>query len=82
MDLAGVSFMSRSPPKAVCDLCRWQGSDGVWQRCAVGRGKVCAGKPTKISLAKAKEMGAAMTPAWHLPTKEEMVSVVVISRRK
>ena len=57
----------------------------VWQRCAMGQnwdGKLCAGKPTKIGLAKAKEMGTAMTPAWHLPTKEEMVSVLDKSQKK
>ena len=57
----------------------------VWQRCAMGQnwdGKLCAGKPTKIGLAKAKEMGAAMTPAWHLPAKEEMASLVDKSQKK
>jgi hypothetical protein len=57
----------------------------VWQRCTVGQnwdGKVCAGKATKISLAKAKELGAAMTPAWHLPTKEELLSIVDKTQKK
>ena len=89
--LAGVSFMSAAQAEGRFVI----SADGkevtdtqtklVWQRCAVGQnwdGKVCAGKPTKISLAKAKEMGAAMTPAWHLPTKEEMVSVVDKSQKK
>ena len=57
----------------------------VWQRCAVGQkwdGKLCAGKATPVSLAKAREMGAGMTPAWHLPAKEEMVSLLDKSQKK
>ena len=57
----------------------------VWQRCAVGQkwdGTTCAGKATKITLDKAKEMGAAMSPALRLPTKEELVSIVDKSQKK
>ena len=57
----------------------------IWQRCAVGQkfdGKTCAGKATKISLPDAKATGANMTPAWHLPTKEELLSIVDKSAKK
>jgi hypothetical protein len=57
----------------------------IWQRCAVGQkwdGKTCAGKATKVSLPDAKAMGANMTPAWHVPTKDELVSIVDKSAKK
>ena len=57
----------------------------VWQRCALGQkwdGKVCAGKAAKVALDKAKEMGAAMSPALRLPSKDELVGIVDKSQKK
>lgn len=57
----------------------------IWQRCTVGQkwdGKTCAGKATKMSLRDAKAMGANATPAWHLPTKDELMSIVDKTAKK
>ena len=53
----------------------------VWKRCAEGmnwNGKTCAGKAKKVNWATARDLGkaAAGTPAWRLPVKEEMVSLM------
>lgn len=51
----------------------------IWQRCTVGQkwdGKTCSGKATKVSLPDAKAMGASTSPAWHVPTKDELLSIV------
>ncbi len=53
----------------------------VWQRCTVGMkwdGKTCAGKATKVSLAKAKDMG----PTWRLPSKDELAAIVDKTQKK
>lgn len=53
----------------------------VWQRCTVGQswdGKTCAGKASKVTLAKAKEMG----PNWRLPTKDELTGLVDKTQKK
>jgi hypothetical protein len=57
----------------------------IWQRCAVGQkwdGKTCAGKATKVALADAKAMGAKMTPASRVPTKDELKGLVDKSVKK
>ncbi|OYU43995.1 MAG: hypothetical protein CFE44_15325 [Burkholderiales bacterium PBB4] len=57
----------------------------VWQRCAVGQkwdGKTCAGKASKVTLAAAKDMAAGMTPAWRVPTKDELTGIVDKSQKK
>jgi hypothetical protein len=57
----------------------------VWQRCALGQkwdGKTCAGKATKVTLADAKAKAGAMTPAWRVPTKDELKGLVDPSAKK
>ncbi len=57
----------------------------VWQRCAVGQswdGKTCAGKAAKLTLANAKAIGDTLAPAWRLPTREELTSIVDKTRSK
>lgn len=57
----------------------------IWQRCALGQnwdGKSCAGKPTKLPLVTARGIGETMTPAWRLPTRDELSSIVDKARKK
>lgn len=57
----------------------------VWQRCSVGQswdGKTCLGTATMVTITNAKEIGAAMTPAWRVPTKEELTGIVDLSQKK
>jgi hypothetical protein len=57
----------------------------IWQRCAIGQkwdGKTCAGKAAKVTLADAKTKAGAMTPAWRVPTKDELKGLVDTSAKK
>ncbi len=57
----------------------------VWQRCTMGQkwdGTTCTGKATKVTLAKAKELGSDLTPAMRLPTKDELVTIVDKTQKK
>ena len=64
------------------------GTKLVWQRCAVGQkwdGKTCAGKPTKLTLSKAREIGAsAATPGlkWRVPKLDELTTLIERKRKK
>ena len=64
-------------------------SNLLWRRCPEGMqwdGKVCKGKPTKYSFAAAKKYTAAAAKdsakAWHVPTKEELLSIVIKGKKK
>ena len=49
----------------------------VWKRCVEGMkwdGKTCAGKPTKMTLAAARDL--AKTGTWRMPNKEELVGLM------
>ena len=57
----------------------------VWRRCAEGLkwdGKTCAGKLAKFKLAGAKEAAKAAGGGWRLPTKDELVGLVVKGKKK
>ncbi len=57
----------------------------IWQRCALGQnwdGKTCIGKATKLPLVTARSIGETMTPAWRLPTRDELSSIVDKARKK
>ena len=57
----------------------------VWQRCTVGQpwdGKTCLGTATKVTLASAKEIGAATASGWRLPTKDELTGIVDKTKKK
>ena len=57
----------------------------VWQRCSLGQkwdGKDCAGKPTKLSFAQAKQAAAKAGGQWRLPKKEELLSLLEKTGKK
>lgn len=57
----------------------------VWQRCPLGSkwdGKLCAGKPTKLSLVQAKKSSDPTNAAWRMPTKDEFVALADRSKKK
>jgi hypothetical protein len=61
----------------------------TWRRCAEGmnwNGKTCAGKASKFTLTAAKKQAAIAAtnggPAWHLPTRDELVSLVEKGKTK
>jgi hypothetical protein len=57
----------------------------VWQRCPLGAkwdGKLCAGKPTKLSLAQAKKSSDPTNTAWRMPTKDEFLRLADRSKKK
>ena len=57
----------------------------VWQRCSLGQkwdGKTCAGKPTKLTFAQAKQAAATAGAQWRLPKKEELLSLLEKTGKK
>ena len=57
----------------------------VWQRCPLGSkwdGKLCAGKPTKLSLVQAKKANDPSNSAWRMPTKDEFAALADRSKKK
>ena len=61
----------------------------VWRRCTEGTawdGKACKGKATKFKFADAKKQAEAAAPvsgkAWRLPTKDELLTIVIKQKKK
>jgi hypothetical protein len=61
----------------------------LWRRCAEGMqwdGKICKGKPVKFKFPGAKDQAAKAASAagkpWRLPTKEELLGIVVKQKKK
>jgi hypothetical protein len=61
----------------------------VWHRCVEGMhwdGKACSGKPGTFSYAAAKKAAAAIAQredkAWRIPAREELVSLVDMTKKK
>ena len=61
----------------------------TWRRCAEGMrwdGKACSGKLVKYSYATAKQKASAMAQAggksWRIPTRDELVALVDMGRKK
>jgi hypothetical protein len=57
----------------------------IWQRCPLGSkwdGKLCAGKPTKFTMAGAKQASDPANAAWRAPTKNEFAALADRSQKK
>ncbi len=61
----------------------------IWRRCAEGMrwdGKTCTGKASKFSYGAAQKHAVSQAstgaPAWRLPTKDELLSLVDKSKKK